>query len=95
MSNTPKAIERWIETRKRGKWNYVLMHGVLAWGIPMFAVMTFVVNKREDRPLTPGMIAISAALWAVGGLCFGLAMWAVNERSYRKHLASQGENTPR
>ena len=88
----PKDIQRWEETRKRGKWNFILVNGVLAWGVPMFAIMTFFVNKRPDKPLTLGMLAVSAVIWACGGFCFGLAMWAFSERRYQKYLAAQNQS---
>jgi hypothetical protein len=88
----PKDLQRWEETRKKGKWPFVLLNGMLAWGLPMFAVMTFVVNRKADRPLSPGLIAISAVVWALGGCCFGLAVWTMSERKYQKYLReSQNE----
>lgn len=91
MSATPpKDIQRWEETRQRGKWNYVFLNGMLAWGVPMFVVMTFFVNKRADRPLTAGLIALSAVLWATGGFCFGFVTWTIFEKRYKKYLAAQG-----
>lgn len=84
----PKDLQKWEVTRQKGKTRFVLVAGVLSWGVPMFAVMTFVVNRRPERPLTPLMILISAVVWLLGGACFGLAMWAITERRYRKHLAA-------
>ena len=77
----PAELERWSVLRAKGRLRYVLLHGVLAYGLPMFLVMTFLVRPQ---PQTPVLLAISAALWAVGGLVFGLIMWHVNERRYRK-----------
>ena len=90
----PKDLRRWEEMRKKGKRNFVLVNGLLAWGLPMFAVMTFFLNKKSERPLTAGLIAISAVLWAIGGLCFGLTIWTISERKYQKHLrASQSQDS--
>ena len=77
----PAELERWSVLRAKGKLRYVLLHGLLAYGLPMFLVMTFFVRPE---PRTPVLIAISAALWAAGGLVFGLIMWHINERRYRK-----------
>ncbi|TBR40778.1 hypothetical protein EYV96_10065 [Dyella terrae] len=57
---------------------YVLVSGLLMWGLPMFVVMTFVIS----RPQPP--VALSAILWSVGGVGFGVAMWFIQEHRYRK-----------
>lgn len=85
----PKDLQKWKVTRQKGMKRFVLQTGVLAWGVPMFVVMTFVVNRQPDKSLSAGMIAICAVLWAIGGACFGWAVWAVSERKYQKYLASK------
>ena len=60
----------------------------------MFVKMTFVLNRKSDRPLTAGLIAVSAVIWAAGGLCFGLAIWAISERKYRKYIESGSKGFP-
>lgn len=87
----PKDIQRWEETRRKGKGNYLLMNGVLAWGVPMFAVMTFVVNKP---PKTFGLLAVSALLWTAGGFCFGLLTWHSFEAKYQKYMKSRKDLPP-
>lgn len=82
----PKNLQKWAITRQKGKRRYVLQTGVLAWGVPMFVIMTFIVNRRPDEPLTMGLIAISAVIWAMGGTGFGLATWAWAERRCLKYL---------
>jgi hypothetical protein len=32
------------------------------------------------------LVAISAVLWTIGGLAFGLAIWTVSEKKYQKYL---------
>jgi len=85
----PRSLQKWEVTRQKGKKRFVLQTGVLAWGVPMFLVMTFVVNRQPDKPYSAGMIAVSAVIWAIGGACFGWAMWAIGERKYQKFLASK------
>jgi hypothetical protein len=95
---TQTDIEKWAETRRMGVIRYSLLHGVLAWGVPMFFIMTFVVNKQRSD--NPALLAVSAALWGFGGLCFGLTMWTISEKKYQKHIASikppplPGQSTP-
>lgn len=77
----PEQIARWEATRAKGMLRYVLVSGVLSYGLPMFVVMTFIVNSSK---LTPIFAAISAGLWAAGGAIFGISVWFVQERQYNK-----------
>lgn len=90
-SETPDHIKKWEATREKGKARYILVNGVVAWGLPMFAVMTFILNR--DRPKTDSfsMVLLSAVIWTIGGACFGLAMWIISERKYQKYLAGKLE----
>lgn len=77
----PEQIEKWREIRGKGMLRYVLVGGVLSYGLAMFVVMTFVVNRDK---LSTSFIGISAIAWSIGGAFFGLAMWFVQERQFRK-----------
>lgn len=77
----PAVLEKWQQTRALGMKRFILMNGVLSWGMPMFVVMTFFVRRAD---LSPTMIAISALVWAIGGALFGATMWFIAERQYRK-----------
>lgn len=58
------------------KWKFVFRYGVLGWGITagilfqMFRLITGVKNSPVDW-------VINLGLFMVGGLCWGLIMWAV------------------
>jgi hypothetical protein len=84
---SPKSIERWSKKREGGKSRYILQTGVLGWGMTMFIVMTFVVNKR---PETLKNVLLALLLWLVAGVAFGWLTWVVNERLYRKAAQSNG-----
>lgn len=83
----PEAIARWKHTRSLGMMRYVLVTGVLSWGVPMFGIMTFLAHQA-DR--TPKMIAVSAIIWMIGGAAFGALTWSVAEWQYRKATHGDG-----
>ena len=87
MRMKPEVREKWARTRAKGKRDYVLKSGVLAYGLPMFLIMTFYVNRER---LTPSFILISALLWLIGGIFFGVAMWSVYEARYQADSATDG-----
>jgi len=88
-SDTPNHIRKWEETRQKGKLRFIFLQGVVAWGVPMFIVMTFVLNRERAKTDPPWMFLASAVIWACGGACFGLAMWTISERRYQKYIASK------
>ena len=83
-------LDRWEQTRKQGRGRYVLTTGMLAWGLPMFVVMTFFARDTSD--LTVGLVAFAAVIWALGGATFGVLTWFFSERRYLR-LTSRQEGT--
>lgn len=81
----PQQLEKWKATREKGMLRYVLVTGVLSYGLAMFIAMTFFAH-RDD--LSPKFIAVSAVLWTLGGAVFGTAMWFVFEYQFRKAVGS-------
>lgn len=84
-----KQFDKWRKMRVKGKRNYILINGLLSWGLPMFIVMTFLVNKPDDGHMSLAMIAINALIWALGGLAFGYFTWYASEKSYQKELKNR------
>lgn len=88
---TPEQIARWEEQRKKGKPRFVLVTGVLSYGVPMFAITTFALPLLRARPLpSPFAIAFSAGMWLLGGVILGLMLWWVNERNHRLNTGQGG-----
>jgi len=81
----PQQLEKWKATREKGMLRYVLVTGVLSYGLTMFVAMTFFVH-RDD--LSAKSIAISAVIWTLGGAVFGTTMWLFMERQFRKAFGS-------
>ncbi|MBE1162522.1 hypothetical protein [Dyella acidiphila] len=82
-SRHEKEFARWGNVRKKGLFRYVLMAGVLAWGMPMFCVMTYLVPHPKLSVLQ------NAMLWSTAGAGYGLLMWFLQERRYRKGAATR------
>jgi predicted lysophospholipase L1 biosynthesis ABC-type transport system permease subunit len=77
----PASIQRWERVRAGGLARYILVHGILLYGLPLFALMTFVVHRER---LSLAFVLASALLWAIGGALFGWVMWHLRERMYRR-----------
>ena len=91
-TDMPQDLKKWEVARKKGKTRFILLSGVLAWGVPMFVIMTFFVNRRPETTLSIGMLAGSALVWAISGACFGWAIWTLSERRYRSFLESRKDS---
>jgi len=76
-----KGLQNWEKARAVGMTRFVLLRGVLSYGLTMFIVMTFIVHRGD---LGTRFIAISAVLWFIGGAVFGALTWFLMERIYRK-----------
>ena len=73
-----REFDRWARVRGQGMLRYVLFYGLVCYGVPMFLVMTFVLpHPRLGAPQ-------AAFLWALAGAGYGVAMWMVQERRFRK-----------
>ena len=86
-----KDMEKWRATRERGMLSYLLTQGVLAWGVPMFIVMSFIVNRPFADGITIGKIFLHGGIWLVAGLFFGAATWTIFEKMYRRELEKRSE----
>ncbi|MCL1079842.1 hypothetical protein D5R81_17080 [Parashewanella spongiae] len=85
---TNNQFESWKKSRVQGKLKFVLLRGVLSWGIPMFIFMTFIINKPEAG-FTSQFIVVNALIWAIAGAVFGLIVWYFGESSFHKELAKR------
>lgn len=84
-----KHFQKWQSTRVKGKSRFILINGLIGWGLPMFIIMTFVVNKPEAGHMSPSLVALNAFIWAIGGLAFGYFVWSASERVFQKELKSR------
>ncbi len=80
-----KEFETWQTTRQQGTFKFILIRGLLSWGLPMFVIMTFIVN-RSEREFTALYLAVNAAVWGVAGIAFGALMWHITENRFNREL---------
>ena len=84
-----KQHKAWAAQRLTSKARFLVINGVLAWGLPMFLVMGVgpaLFGFPYRVTMTPFYWVWQPLLWAAAGLFYGLAMWHFCERLYQKHL---------
>ena len=87
-------MAKWEKTRAKGSYRFILIFGVLIWGVStgvLYAAMVAYAERGETgvpfwRLLWPGL-----ALFPAGGIAWGAAMWFLNERAYKKQKAAENK----
>ena len=74
---------RWAAIRQRGRRRYIVVSGVLGWGVPT-AILTTTFMQLVGGVPGPflGRLALGLVTFPLGGIWFGAWMWSVNERRY-------------
>lgn len=82
----PVQVAKWERTRARGRTHFIVVYGVLLWGLGTAAVVTLlgVVQGRDDW-LVGGVVAF-VMFPLIGGPLFGLFLWWWTERRYSKAI---------
>jgi hypothetical protein len=91
MAMSEKQREKWAKTREMGRTKFVLLHGVLGWGVSVAVgwsvAMTAMNGKWDQFPLT-FLIAIIG--FPIGGYVVGRVMWAQQEKEFAKSQPKDG-----
>ena len=90
MSDVQAA--KWAEIRTRGRRRYILMNGVLGWGVPMAVTLTIFKKFLFEAP-GPflGRLSLTLVAYSIGGVWFGKKMWADSERRYAEWRRSKAD----
>lgn len=69
---------------EKGLWHFVMVRGVLGWGLPMSLVMGIWRWSRAPGTPTPEEIAFIAVLCTVGGLFWGVCVYKITGWTIRR-----------
>ena len=72
---TPGQREKWRKIQAQGKLRFVLLRGILGWGLPTMILVgaTDYYLFKEAHSALNWLLAIP--IWLFGGYFFGLLMW--------------------
>lgn len=74
--------DSWERLRKKGKIKYIIINGMLLWGLPMAVIMNIYFHYRADYPWFPSIYYITP-IFLIGGIIFGSIMWSILEKRYQ------------
>ncbi|MEE9328784.1 MAG: hypothetical protein V3V30_01495 [Parvularculaceae bacterium] len=90
----PKDLLKWGKIREQGWLKFVLLYGVLLWGMLsglLYALITsFVLPKIFGGSFGASfsiMLPVSLGLFGIGGVFWGMALWAINQARWKKYSA--------
>jgi hypothetical protein len=73
---------RWEKIKQRGFWRFVLLRGVLGWGLTMGIIGIIFEHVSRKEGAFPWYFMLG--LFLVGGFVWGLATWFVSMRIYSR-----------
>jgi hypothetical protein len=85
---TDAQAARWESVRRRGRRRFILVEGVLIWGVSGGVLTAIVTHLLGSPGPLWGGLAINLVLFPLGGIGFGKKMWTHGERRYaawRRH----------
>ncbi|WP_020674469.1 hypothetical protein [Geopsychrobacter electrodiphilus] len=83
-----KQIKNWEATRSKGKKRFVLISGVLNWGVLTAILWSLVMSYTSgSRFLNYFLIAI--VVFPIGGVLFGHVTWNFMEKKYLKEKSKK------
>lgn len=90
MSNTSKEKEKWIKQKSIGKTKYILIYGILLWGISYSAIygtltmffnpnpVNYDINQIITRYIAYGLMG------GLGGIMIGNLQWNMKVKKFGK-----------
>ncbi len=77
-SEKKRPLETWAVTRKKGVVNFVLIYGVLGWGVSTALLWSGVMSLVSSVDMAAAL-PTSLALFSSFGALFGLLCWFILE----------------
>jgi hypothetical protein len=77
-------LARWERIKRGGMWRFVILRGVLGWGLTMGIIG--IIFERVSRKEEAFAWYLILGLCLVGGCVWGLAMWFLTMWSYSRAL---------
>jgi hypothetical protein len=81
-NNTEKWRGNWSRTREQGVWRYIVLKGLVLFGLIFSAISYILESYLLGRSFEPISFVLRTL---IASLIVGSLMWAWNERKYRRN----------
>ena len=82
----PLQLKKWEERRKLGRTKFILIYGIVYWGIPVGIIMVLFNGWRFGFSVP--RIVTACITWPIAGVVYGFFMWHMMEKKYQQFLAT-------
>ncbi len=77
-------LERWKKTRQKGFWHYVLIRGLLGWGVTSAAGLLLAMFFFFDTPITNFSALMTLFVYLLISFLRGCIKWVMMEKQYKE-----------
>ncbi|MBT5268904.1 MAG: hypothetical protein HOL70_05595 [Candidatus Marinimicrobia bacterium] len=77
-------LKKWSEIRKKGKWNYIINHGILRFGLSTWVMILIYFWLFQPSELRLTFTLVSLITFPLAGLAWGRWMWFYLEKLYSR-----------
>ena len=85
-------VKKQQEQRKRmiakGPWYFIIIFGVIGWGIPTALLFSLIMPYFNDSLTFVGVLKEAIIFFPLGGIFYGFGMWWWVNRSFKKQSPS-------
>ncbi len=82
-------LERLERQISKGKFHFVLLWGVIGWGIPVALVMKLIQYFFGNRSFFDGLISW-LVVFSIAGIFYGIWLWSYQNKKYEKAKSANG-----
>lgn len=88
-----KTMEKWEKVRQMGRVKFIIIHGILLFGMPM-AMTISIANRLINKHPLQLQLLINIPLFLLVGLFYGFFTWKTRESMYTKYQAQTNRPEP-
>jgi hypothetical protein len=80
-----RELAAWEQAQQQGFAKFVVINGVLSWGLPMLIIIGY-FNNVLGAGATLSSIVLHCVIWFSAGGIFGAVLWWISSYRYQKYL---------
>lgn len=84
VTDVPREWRKWASIRARGSSRFILLAGVLGWGLPVAILWAAITSRMASVEEFASYLIPAIVLFPLGGYLWGLLMWKWMERRFAR-----------